>query len=123
MISKCQYCGSGIHKVPATEIYGEIGEHWNSVYVCNRFPKCDSYVSSKTDESPRGPLANERLRKARRKCHKIFDEKWKSGKMSRSDAYVWMQKVMGLPPKKAHIGAFTMTECVQLLEILEEENS
>jgi len=57
----------------------------------------------------------------RKKCHKKFDQLWKSGEMTRKEAYKYMQKIMNLPKHKCHIGMFQKTECEKLLGLFEEK--
>lgn len=67
-------------------------------------------------------MANEELRQLRMKCHRVFDVKWKSGKMTRNKAYKWLQNKMNLSSEDAHIGRFNKTQCIQLLKILKEND-
>lgn len=80
---------------------------------------CDARVGThRRSKTPLGTLANAELRDMRTRCHKVFDRLWKSKEMSRSNAYKWMQKVMGLSPEKAHIGMFNEQQCLELLHHL-----
>ena len=51
-----------------------------------------------------GRLANEYSRRLKSAAHAAFDPIWKSGYMSRTDAYVWLQRVTGLTSEEAHMG-------------------
>lgn len=100
------------------EFYGR--DYGTNLYVC--LP-CDARVGThKGSKTPLGTLANAALRDLRMQCHKVFDRKWKSGKMSRTDAYVWLQEHMNLPAEKAHIGMFDKEQCNKLLKILKEND-
>lgn len=56
-----------------------------------------------TKAEPGSPLA-----KARMAAHKAFDPKWQSGSMSRSAAYRWLAKEMGMTRDECHM--FEMNE-------------
>lgn len=47
----------------------------------------------------------------RGETHRVFDQLWKDGWMSRTEAYVWLARSMHLPREKAHIEQFTHTQC------------
>jgi len=101
------------------EFYGR--DYGTNLYVC--LP-CDARVGThKNSRAPLGTLANAALRDLRMQCHKVFDQKWKSGRMSRTKAYVWLQERMYLSPDKAHIGMFDKNQCNKLLKILKENKS
>lgn len=54
----------------------------------------------------------------RMECHAMFDELWKSNRMSRHGAYRLLQKLMHLSRANAHIGMFDADQCRVLLERL-----
>ncbi len=58
----------------------------------------------------------EELKGARHRAHKLFDELWTSGQMSRKHAYIWMQKVMQKTKREAHIAKFSIEECARLID-------
>lgn len=109
---KCPYCGKDIVCVGSSVIYGK-GYEYGVMYACSDFPKCDSY-SGGTNKS----LANKELRELRKKCHKMFDELWKSGDMTRKEAYTWLYKIMKVPRNEVHIALFRDEQCKKLLNIL-----
>lgn len=55
----------------------------------------------------------------RKKCHAKFDELWKSGFISKKEAYKKLCNIMNLPREKCHIGMFQKEECEKLLKILD----
>lgn len=91
-------------------------------YCCVEYPKCRGTHGAHKDGTPLGVPADKETRKARMKAHKKFDALWRFGKMSRVRAYEWMQKAMALDKEKAHIGLFSIEQCEQLIELLEERN-
>lgn len=60
------------------------------------------------------------LRKAKIAAHTAFDSLWKSGKITRGNAYKWLSEVLGLPPIETHIGKFDLQRCEQVLQVCEE---
>lgn len=60
------------------------------------------------------------LKSLRTYTHNAFDELWKNGGLTRSEAYEWLAEAMNLPAKKAHIALFTANQCRHLLDLLSE---
>lgn len=58
--------------------------------------------------------------RARIRAHGVFDPLWQDGWMRRRDAYRWLSWVMGLTMKDTHIGLFTIEQCHQVIDIMEE---
>lgn len=89
----CPYCGAKASLRPASAVYGTATKVPDSyLYVCDRYPRCDSYVGAhKRTKEPMGTLANGDLRNKRIQAHKAFDWMWKSGLMTKWQAYKWMQ--------------------------------
>jgi hypothetical protein len=54
---------------------------------------------------------------ARGEAHAAFDPLWKSGQMSRSQAYKWLAAQMDLPPEDCHMEKFTVEQCRKVVEI------
>lgn len=54
---------------------------------------------------------------ARGEAHAAFDPLWKSGAMSRSQAYKWLAMQMGLRPDDCHMEKFTVEQCRKVVEI------
>ena len=66
---------------------------------------------------PMGTLANRPLRIKRMEAREAFNRLWKSGMMSRTAAYHWLQVQMGLPPEEAHIAKFSEWRCEQVIQL------
>ncbi len=99
-------------------MYG--GRSYGDMYICENYPQCDSYVGiHRGSAKPLGVMANAEHRELKKECHARFDDFWKTGAMSRHKAYRKLQKIMGLPAKKAHIGMFSVEQCRELLAKLE----
>lgn len=112
----CQYCGNVSSLVKGDKIYPHLPKlHHKNFYQCS---PCDAYVGCHPDtDVPLGRLANAELRKYKLWTHGAFDKLWKSGTMSRSEAYKMLAKKMGIDAKDCHIGMFTVEQCKQALAI------
>ena len=99
----CPYCGAKASLRPASAVYGTATKVPDSyLYVCDRYPRCDSYVGAhKRTKEPMGTLANGDLRNKRIQAHKAFDWMWKSGLMTKWQAYKWMQGKLALTDEQA----------------------
>jgi hypothetical protein len=110
----CPYCNKPAELKDSSVIYGK---SYGLIYIC--FP-CNAYVGTHRGTStPLGTLANSELRKLRKQCHSIFDLIWKSGKMSRFEAYVWLSKQLKIDINQCHIGMFDVDQCKKVMEVLQ----
>ena len=122
--SICRYCGGVIKLVPAVSIYGEtaakrLGLEREHIYQCQN---CNARVGCHRGTiRPLGDVANETLRLKRMETHQVFDGYWKRQRMSRTAAYRWLAKKMGLPEGTAHIGGFEMDECQRVIDLCRKE--
>lgn len=113
----CPYCGAKASLRPTSVVYGDDAKTDGYLYVCDRYPKCDSYVGAhQRTKLPMGTLANGDLRHKRIEAHKAFDWMWKSGLMTKWQAYKWMQGKLALTDEQAHIAKFSEYMCDRLIE-------
>lgn len=113
---RCPYCGANAALRPSGVVYGERDITGGYLYVCDRYPKCDAYVAAhRRTMQPMGTLANGDLRHKRIEAHKVFDRMWKSGLMTKWQAYQWMQAKFGLNANQAHIAKFSEYMCGRLI--------
>ena len=113
---RCPYCGAKATLRPSSAVYGDAAKTDGYLYVCDRYPKCDSYVGAhKKTKLPMGILANGDLRNKRIQAHKAFDWMWKSGLMTKWQAYKWMQGKLDLSDEQAHIAMFSEYMCDRLI--------
>lgn len=61
---------------------------------------------------PGSPLA-----KARMAAHAAFDPLWRSGRQSRSAAYKWLARQIGIPPEYCHMQMLTEASCWRVVEV------
>ena len=114
---KCPYCRSQALLRPASVVH-EHAAPGEEVYVCARFPICNTYVSAHRDSHlPMGTLADKSLRQKRRQAHIAMNQLWEQGLMTRKEAYRWLQVQLGLPESEAHIGRFSAYRCEQVLDL------
>ena len=101
---RCPYCGAPVILRSADGIYYDNSRD-TMLYVCSNYPKCDAYVRVHQGTNvPVGTMANRRLRELRKQAHHEFDKLYKSGIMSRQEAYHWLAYMVSAPLSKAHIG-------------------
>ena len=113
---RCPYCGSHAVLRSANGIYRD-NERNTMLYVCSRYPVCDSYVRVHPGtKTPMGTMANRELRTLRNEAHRAFDQLHKRGLMTREDAYRWLASVLGVPMGQAHIGCLGEYYCRRVIE-------
>lgn len=90
-------------------------------YGCSRYPDCKGSHGAHPDGKPMGTPATASVRAARIKAHDAFDRLWKpmQSRMTRTDAYLWMQSALGLSSKEAHIAFFNQAQCEVLIAKIE----
>ena len=107
--STCPYCGKPVVCRDSSMVYGK---SYGLIWVCSTWPKCDAYVGCQPGtKRPLGRLANPELRYWKKKAHESFDKLWKSGKLSRSNAYVWLSRKLSIQQEQCHIGMFDVDQC------------
>jgi hypothetical protein len=114
----CDYCQKPARRAYGDEIYPHRPDlKTKRFWICG---PCKAYVGCHPSGLPFGRLANAELRLAKRGVHDLFDPIWKSGKMTRSEAYSLLAKLMGIPKHKAHVGMFSLEECQKAVGALKE---
>ncbi len=115
----CPYCKKPAEFMSSVDFYGH--DYKTNLYVC--LP-CDARVGTHgRGKTPLGTMANSNLRSLRKECHRRFDVRWKTGKVSRSKAYQQLAEMMNLPSEKAHIGMFDKVQCTKLLSLIPKERN
>lgn len=114
----CPYCGAEAKLRPASVVYKENTiDETAYLFVCDRYPKCDSYVNAHRDSKrPMGTLANSELRNRRILAHHALAKMWEKGVMSKEQAYKWLQVQFGLDKDHAHIGLFNEYMCDRVID-------
>lgn len=99
---------------------GDTAMFYNGVSYgpCWYCPQCGAYVGThRGSNTPLGRVATADLRAAKIAAHSAFDQIWKSGRVSRTQAYRWLSRVMGTSPEETHIGMFTVDQCKAVAEL------
>lgn len=67
---------------------------------------------------PLGRMANASLRRLKQKAHAAFDPLWRSGDMTRAEAYSWLARHLGVSENNCHIGMMDEDGCRAVVHIL-----
>ena len=112
----CPYCGSLVTKRAASYVYGKNAKPDTFLYVCDRYPACDSYVAAHTKSGlPMGTPANKTLRNKRIAAHKALDRIWENGYMTKEQVYIWLQAKLDMPANVMHIGKLNKYYCNRII--------
>lgn len=112
----CPFCGIPAKWVENKAIYGKNFGRSFMMWLCK---SCDAYVGCHNNtKEPLGTMANRLTREWRQKAHEVFDPLWKTGKHSRTMAYVILSRKMG---KETHIGESDVETCKKIIKVLEDE--
>jgi ssDNA-binding Zn-finger/Zn-ribbon topoisomerase 1 len=94
---------------------------YGKFYGCTRFPECRGTHGAHENGKPLGVPTNKETRLKRIETHKVFDQLWKTGYMSRGEAYRALAIKLGR--REVHIGEADLTDCSLItaaaLELLE----
>jgi polyhydroxyalkanoate synthesis regulator phasin len=66
--------------------------------------------------------ADQPTKELRTACHRVFDEWWRQGEMTRRQAYRMLQELMEMSPEDAHFGRFDADQCREFLKRAERWN-
>ena len=112
--SICHICGAAVELV-SKKLLLESAPAKAKVYRCTN-QACDSYVGCRGHSNVAvGSLANPQTRLARREAHGALAELIKSGRMTSSEAYQWMQHLLSLPYSRRGIAWLSADECSVLI--------
>ena len=120
----CNICGGEVIFTDNARIYGRpYGS--GKMYLCTN---CGARVGThepRPDEAY-GILSNEEMRTLKKKCHELFDLKWKDSeprerRKKRNKAYKKLAKQLGISVEDCHFGFFDMDMLRKAYEILSAE--
>jgi hypothetical protein len=115
----CSYCDRPAELVTGRTIYPHRPDLFHQRFY--RCEPCGAYVGChRGTVQPLGRLANAELRRAKIAAHAAFDPIWRSGRSSRSDAYAWLAKQLGIAIQNCHIGMFDVEQCRRVVEVCEQ---
>lgn len=114
---KCTYCGKEAQLVTGAEVWPHRSDlHEKKVWVC---VPCDARANCHgTSDKPMSSLANAKLRAVRREAHRVFDQAWQSGRISRNAAYLSLAHAMRMSKNRCHIGFFSIKQCRRVIHIV-----
>lgn len=120
---QCPYCGSIAVLKPAVKVFGaNTNEAKRYLYVCARWPACDSYVAAHLkDLRPMGTLANRYLRHKRILAHKALNAYQKATHTDKWAAYIWLEGKLGMDQGSTHIGMFSVADCNKVIAMCRKE--
>ncbi|RAW91466.1 MULTISPECIES: zinc-finger-containing protein [unclassified Photorhabdus] len=116
---RCRYCCGHITIAHHEKIFGKAYSKWPWLYICT---SCCAYVGMHPfTDIPLGTLADKATRNARLSSKRYFEEIWQSGKLSRTDAYKWLAKRLGINKCECHFGWFDIDTCYRAKEICKQK--
>ena len=65
-------------------------------------------------------LQDDDLKVLRGRTHEVFDVLWKDEYMTRSEAYRWLRKELGLAKAECHIALFDREECYLTINLVND---
>lgn len=94
-------CSANVRLTTNDRLYGRQYGQWPYVYFCD---DCNAAVGCHPNTYvPLGRMADKETRHLRAKVHESFDPIWRSGLMSRSDAYRWLASLLEIEYEACHI--------------------
>ncbi|MCT8350073.1 DUF3268 family zinc-finger domain-containing protein [Photorhabdus temperata] len=113
----CHYCNGDVIIASHKEVFGKNYSKWPWLYICT---ECRAYVGMHPyTDIPLGYLADKATRNARLSSKRYFEEIWQSGKLTRTDAYRWLARKLGINKCECHFGWFDIDTCHRAKEICE----
>lgn len=107
--TQCPYCDGPVELVANDAIYGRPFGDWPYAYHC---APCGAMVGLHPEtDIPLGTLANRDLREARVTNKQLFHRIKEQMGFTRSSAYLWLARKMGIDPNECHFGWFDIETC------------
>lgn len=121
----CPYCHRPAELVTGVDIYTHRPDLIDKLFW--RCRPCDAWVGchpkhpgrNPTGTAPLGRLANAELRRWKQRAHVAFDPLWRSGQMSRKDAYRWLRQALGVSAANCHIGMMDVDACKAVIAVVD----
>lgn len=115
----CPYCGKQAELVTGSAMYPHRPDLASKRFW--RCSPCRAWVGCHPGtREPLGRLANSELRRAKQDAHEAFDPIWKEGPLSRSEAYEWLARKLGIPSAECHVGMMDVPTCRRVVEVCRE---
>ncbi|MCY1246148.1 zinc-finger-containing domain protein [compost metagenome] len=86
---------------------------------------CDSYVGLHPFTGiPLGTLATPEMRRARSAAKDAFNPLWQDGAMTRSEAYAWLARALGIADvEQCHIAWFDVAQCAAVVAAVNQRSA
>lgn len=114
----CPYCRRDARLVTGRDLFAHRPDLADLMFwSCGR---CDAYVGCHRNSpahKPLGSLADRETRQWRSRAHEAFDVYWKSGSMSRTQAYRLLADKLRLRRGRAHISWMDAEQCQAVVEV------
>jgi hypothetical protein len=109
----CPNCRAPVELVNNADVYGRSLGKWPFVFLCTRFPSCQSWVGLHPETHiPLGTLGDRETRAARNTAKGLLKRIWLENHMSRGDAHRWLSKQLGFADvRDCHIGLMSVKQC------------
>jgi hypothetical protein len=113
----CPSCRNPAALVGGDVVYPHRGDlRDKKFWLCH---PCDAYVGCHPGTTrPLGTPAGKALRGMRSRVHAALDPLWRSGRMTRNDAYKRLAADAGIPPEECHVGMFDVDRCEAALSAI-----
>lgn len=111
----CPHCNKPSVLTPSREIYA--GRDYGPLYLCKCIEGWAYVGCHKGTKKPLGSLADRELRELRKEAHAAFDKMWKSGFVSRKEAYAILARALEIPVDKCHMGSFDKDSCKKVVTV------
>lgn len=108
--TKCNLCGGDVIYASNAVVYGR---EYGSGY-CYYCVSCGAFVGTHKPhpDTALGILADEKMRRAKVRCHEVFDIHWRNKggneKVYRTALYCWLAKKLKIPVEECHFGYFDL---------------
>ncbi len=63
-------------------------------------------------------VSQRKLSVAKRQAHELFDTLWKSGDVTRTEAYEWLAEELNLSAARCHIKRFDVEMCHKVITLM-----
>lgn len=118
-MAECPYCKGSASLVDGAAVYPHrpdlAAKPFWACLPCGAWVGCHPGGTK-----PLGRLADAATRKAKMAAHAAFDPLWRSGRMTRREAYRWLAGQLGISFERCHIGHFSAEECAAVVEAVEQ---
>lgn len=112
---QCPKCGKDVQRVTGKVVYPNhpalSGRRFLACLTCDMRAPCNRRGQ------PTASLADGPTRRLRQQAHAAFDPLWKSGKMTRSGAYAWLRKAMGITEQQCHMAWMSAAQLTLVIAV------